>query len=670
MSCTRSAGSKRRWSAFETAIGLEPGLADAHAGLAGVLEDLGDLDESRKSLREALRHDPRHALAWARLATRLRDKLPESDQAAIEELETDPELAPDQRWHLLFGLAHVVDGRGEFDRAAGLFAAANALQHSDFHARGRGDDPEAHRAFVDRLIAKFTTEFFERVRGAGLDTERPVFVFGMPRSGTTLAEQILASHPRVFGAGELRLVRETFESLPRASGHPDRAPLDCVEDIDPSPLRNLSLRHLGALGDPDSTMDRVVDKMPENTLYLGLIAAMFPRARLIHCRRDLRDVALSCWMTHFAEIRWACDLDQIASRIVENHRVMEHWRRVLPVPIFDLEYEEMVADQEGVSRRLLDWCGLDWDPACLDFHKTRRPVRTTSVAQVRTPIYNSSVGRWKNYERPLAPSSRGWNICRKVRASMSDREANRDQGMARTLETFRDENERPRESDSTKSAKERQWGNPVRRIGAGWEFNAMTTGERSLEVRVSLRAESCLKSHFAVPGAAMPINLPPRSGKRARCKECHEVFRVPSQSAPAADSVRPMTASPRLVTPRPARPAEPDKIVFNCPTCGHGYRLAAQLAGKQGRCTACRVIFTIPLRSPSSPPAAAGRGSEASARDRSSGPTAAGQGPSSAGRNSRTGPGPEPSDRIPAPSPPRTRPSSGSPPGRGPAAGS
>ena len=388
---------------FREAIRLEPTLADAHAGLAGVLEELGDLEESRDSLREALRHDRRHAGAWARLATRLRDKLAESDRAAIEDLLSDPSLSSDQRWPLLFGNAHALDGRGEFERAAGLFAEANALQLADFRARGQGYDPVAHRRFVDRLIAKFTPEFFERVRGAGLDTELPVFIVGMPRSGTTLVEQILASHPRVFGAGELRLVRDTFEALPAETDHPVRAPLDCVDHVDRDSLRNLALRHLDALMGKDRTADRVIDKMPENTLYLGLIAAMLPRAKLIHCRRDPRDVALSCWMTHFAEMRWACDIDHIASRIAENHRVMDHWCQVLPVPIFELDYEAVVTDVEGVSRQLVEWCGLDWEPACLDFHKTRRPVRTTSVAQVRSPIYGSSVGRWKNYERALAP---------------------------------------------------------------------------------------------------------------------------------------------------------------------------------------------------------------------------------------------------------------------------
>jgi hypothetical protein len=143
--------------------------------------------------------------------------------------------------------------------------------------------------------------------------------------------------------------------------------------------------------------------MPENTLYLGFIAVMFPRARLIHCRRDLRDVALSCWMTHFARLRWACAMEHITSRIQEYLREMDHWRRVLPVPVLEVDYEAMVTEPERVSRELLAWCNLEWDPACLEFHKARRPVRTTSVAQVRRPLYTSSVGRWRSYARSLAP---------------------------------------------------------------------------------------------------------------------------------------------------------------------------------------------------------------------------------------------------------------------------
>ncbi len=387
---------------FREAIRLEPRLASAHAGLGAVLEELGDLDGSQASLRDALRQDPRHAGALARLATRLRANLPPADLAAIQGLLTESDLPREQRWPLQFGLAHALDAMGDFDQAAALTLQANALQLADFQQRGRGYEPLAHRRFVDRMIEEFNPDFFARLSGFGVDTERPVFVVGMPRSGTTLIEQILASHPRVFGAGELQLVRQTFAAVPQVVGRSE-APLDCVTYIDGHALNNLASQHLRRLSAIDNSADRVVDKMPENTLYLGLIAALFPRARLIHCRRDARDVALSCWMTHFAQVRWACDPEHIASRIQEYQRVMKHWRRVLPVPVFEVHYEAMVADPERTARDLVAWCGLEWNPACLEFYKTRRPVRTTSVAQVRQPLYSSSIARWKNYERLLAP---------------------------------------------------------------------------------------------------------------------------------------------------------------------------------------------------------------------------------------------------------------------------
>lgn len=387
---------------FREAIRLEPRLASAHAGLGAVLEQMGDLEGSRASLREALRHEPRHAGALARLATRLRAKLPATDLATIEELLAKPALPPEQRWPLLFGLAHALDARGEFDRAAAITVQANALHLADFQQRGRGYDPGAHRRFVERLIEEFNPDFLARVSELGVDTELPVFVVGMPRSGTTLIEQVLASHPRVFGAGELQLVRESFAAVPQAVGRSDD-PLDCVLSLDRNALQNLARRHLSKLSSINHSADRVVDKMPENTLYLGLIAALFPRARLIHCRRDVRDVALSCWMTHFAHVRWSCHQEHIASRIQEYQRVMNHWRRVLPVPVLDVDYEAMVVDPERVARELVAWCGLEWNPACLEFYKTRRAVRTISVAQVRQPLYSSSIGRWKNYERLLAP---------------------------------------------------------------------------------------------------------------------------------------------------------------------------------------------------------------------------------------------------------------------------
>ena len=214
----------------------------------------------------------------------------------------------------------------------------------------------------------------------GLETRRPVFIFGLPRSGTTLVEQVLASHPRVHGAGELRLGRRSFEAIPAVLGRRER-PVECVAGLDAGALRLLAERHLEQLALRDGgRADRVVDKMPDNYLYLGLLAAMFPGATFIHCRRDLRDVAVSCWMTDFRTIRWANDPAHIASRFHEYRRLMDHWRAVLPVPVHEVDYEETVADLEGVARRLLEACGLEWDPACLEFHRTERTVRTASLS--------------------------------------------------------------------------------------------------------------------------------------------------------------------------------------------------------------------------------------------------------------------------------------------------
>jgi tetratricopeptide (TPR) repeat protein len=385
---------------FREVIRLQPNSAPAHAGLASVLDELGESERSQASLREALRHDPRHAGALAALAARMRENLSPEDQATIEGLLAEPGLPPTRRVPLLYCLAHVFDARAEFGQAAEVAAQANTLQRADFQKRGMAYDPTAHKMFVDRLLAAFTSEFFARAHEWGLETERPVFVVGLPRSGTTLVEQILASHSRVFGAGELQLARNSYKALPEVTGRSSSVQ-DCLDHLDRDLVGYLARQHLDGLADRNASADRVVDKMPDNTFYLGLMAVLFPRARFIHCRRDLRDTALSCWITNFAQVNWACDSHHIASRAAEYRRVVDHWRRVLPVSIFEVDYESLVGDLEKTSRDLVDWCGLEWDPACLEFHKTRRTVRTASAAQVRRPIYCSSIGRWKNYERWL-----------------------------------------------------------------------------------------------------------------------------------------------------------------------------------------------------------------------------------------------------------------------------
>jgi hypothetical protein len=246
----------------------------------------------------------------------------------------------------------------------------------------------------------FGAEFFARTAGGGLPTRRPVFVLGLPRSGTTLIEQILASHAQVHGAGELRYARQSFESIPALLGR-SGPPVACAADLDAVAVRRLAEKHAERLGQLNADGVRIVDKMPDNYMYLGLLAALFPQAVFIHCRRDLRDIAVSCWLTDFRSIRWANDPAHIAHRFAQYRRLLAHWRQVLPVPLHEVDYEETVTDLEGVARRLVAACGLDWDPACLEFHRTERSVRTASVVQVRQPVYQRSVARWRNYEAEL-----------------------------------------------------------------------------------------------------------------------------------------------------------------------------------------------------------------------------------------------------------------------------
>ena len=178
--------------------------------------------------------------------------------------------------------------------------------------------------------------------------------------------------------------------------------MDCVPHLDGPALRRLAEQHLERLrtlaGDRP---DRVADKMPDNYMYLGLMAVVFPRATFIHCRRDLRDIAVSCWMTDFRSIRWANDPEHIASRFQQYRRIMDHWQAVFPTRIHHVDYEETVADTEAVARGLIAACGLEWEPGCLEFHRHDRPIRTASVTQVRQPVYKRSVARWKNYEPSL-----------------------------------------------------------------------------------------------------------------------------------------------------------------------------------------------------------------------------------------------------------------------------
>jgi tetratricopeptide (TPR) repeat protein len=387
-------------SEYREVLRLKPDFATGYCNLGNILEELGSFDEALVAFREATKRDPNHAGAYSLMATMLRSKLPAEDVQAIRRLLARPQMAPAKRLALHFGLAQVLDANGSYDEAGEHLRLGNGLCRALWDKQGKTYDPQAHTRLIDSLIGAFTPEFFKRVAAFGVRSDVPIFIIGLPRSGTTLTEQVLASHSKVHGAGELNLAREGFEGLAGAIGHPG-SPIDALNYLTPENTQGLANWHLGQLREKAPQAIRVVDKMPDNYMFVGWLHTLFPNAKFIHCRRDLRDVAVSSWMTNFRNIRWAADQDHIAARYREYQRLIAHWQAVLPGMLFEVDYEDTVGDLEGVARRLVSWCGLEWEPSCLAFHQTTRPIRTASVSQVRQPLYTRSVARWKHYEPSL-----------------------------------------------------------------------------------------------------------------------------------------------------------------------------------------------------------------------------------------------------------------------------
>jgi tetratricopeptide (TPR) repeat protein len=425
---------------FREALGLRPGFAEALSNLGLALRELGRVDEAMACFREALRLNPAYAGARNNLAYTLefQGQFAAAQAEFAEALRLDPDnaralaglsglaaaghyplsedelrrvralvqrrdLPLDDLGRLHFAVARHLDKAGDYDTAFAHYRQGNELAKEYVRRRGVAFDAAAQHAQIDRLIAAFSPAYFGHVRGFGVDSELPVFVVGMMRSGTTLAEQILASHPLVHGAGELRDFGQLTTTLAQQLGTAEPFP-ECVARLDRAAVQTLAQRHLERLRQLGGKAARVVDKMPFNFLHLGLIATLFPRTRIIHCRRDPVDTCLSCYMQNFGEPQgFTLDLHDLGVYYREYERLMEYWRRVLPVPMFELQYEALTAEPEVVSRRLIEYCGLAWDERCLRFHETERPVRTASMLQVRQPMYRSAVGRWKRYEQHLGP---------------------------------------------------------------------------------------------------------------------------------------------------------------------------------------------------------------------------------------------------------------------------
>ena len=380
---------------YHQALVLRPDYADAHIGLAYLSLDFGKFEAAHNALSTALECRPEHPVAWAILASL--HKMTVADESWLNTAlrlvaQDNPALSGKETYSLWFAIGKYYDDTSQYDQAFAAYSQANRLKRQ---IEG-GFEHTGFTQLVDTLIATYTAAFIRQQREGASLSERPVLIVGMPRSGTSLIEQIIASHPEAFGAGELTFWGQQTGANQAGilSGKYGSALIARIAGACEQHLQHYS-----------ATAARIVDKMPDNFLRLGFIATVFPQAKIIHSQRNPVDTCLSIHLANFSSGHsYATDLADLAFYYREYDRLMQHWRTVLPAERFlEVPYESLVDDQAGWSRRIIEFIGLDWDERCLDFDKTERTVGTASNWQVRQKIYRTSKARWRNYEKHLGP---------------------------------------------------------------------------------------------------------------------------------------------------------------------------------------------------------------------------------------------------------------------------
>jgi tetratricopeptide (TPR) repeat protein len=385
---------------LESALALDPGLSATRNNLANACKACGSFGEALAHYDQVISERPDYVEAHFDRASVTFFRRGDPELAALEALAARDNLAPERAVYVHFALAKALEDCGDYARAFSHLHLGNDLKR----ARVTYDEDAALRAFRG-AAAVFDEGALSALADVGNASAAPIFVLGMPRSGSTLVEQILASHPQIHGAGELSIFDE---ALAEASGGPmtPQRLADMGGILDTALLQRLAAAYLARL--PSCGKAHIVDKMPANFLYAGLIRLAFPRARIIHTLRDPLDTCLSCYGRLFSEGNYfSYDLSELGRYYLGYSALADHWRVVLPQgAMLEVRYEDVVADLEGQARRLLSYCGLPWDGSCLEFHKTGRPIKTASDVQVRRPLYGSSVQRWRRFAAELEPLRR------------------------------------------------------------------------------------------------------------------------------------------------------------------------------------------------------------------------------------------------------------------------
>lgn len=383
---------------LQGALRSDPLSARLHQMLGTLLAERGDFKQAESQFTQAVGIDPQFYAAYHSLASIQKHAKGDPRVDDLEQkLERNPPQNPQPRIAAEFCLGKMRDDQEEYEKAFIHYQRGNSL------ARGLHKySTSAMTMYVNGLIEHLGADFVAARAGSGSDSEKPVFIIGMMRSGSSLVEQILAAHPAVTAGGEMAFLSQ---SLRKYTENPGIVSGDKIAALSDGQLREMGERYLTQVARYTADTARVTDKLPGNFLIVGLIRALFPKARIIHCRRDPLDTCVSCYFTHFdAGQPYAYDMTELGEyyqlyrRMMDSHRTIVDDRSMLTV-----DYEDLVQDIEAGSRKIVEFCGLDWDPACLSFDKVQRPVSTASLYQVRQPVYQRSVGRWRHYAAHIEP---------------------------------------------------------------------------------------------------------------------------------------------------------------------------------------------------------------------------------------------------------------------------
>jgi len=383
--------------AFEWVIDHFPDNAEAHNYRGIVLTDLGRMDEAMSSYHRAIELKPDFADVYHNITMLRKIKPGDKIVATMESLYESVDATSRLRIHLGFGLGKSYNDLRHYDKASYFYREANRIKRKTIHYNTKDYIEQ-----VGYLRDLFTPDLFARFAGSGVADESPIFIVGMPRSGSTLLEQILTSHPGIEGAGEIPFIGQLAIQQGVSTGKKNLA---WLKDASSGTLESIGkeyLKQLRIFGGENSRF--ITNKTLANFWYIGFIHLILPKARIIHIKRDARDNCLSIFTSYFTDdIPYAYDLTELGRHFCLYTSLMDHWKNVIPGHICEISYEDLAEDTEGEVRRLLDYCNLPFDGKCLKSHENKRAVQTASFVQVRKPLYRSSVGRWKSYEKMLLP---------------------------------------------------------------------------------------------------------------------------------------------------------------------------------------------------------------------------------------------------------------------------